>query len=253
MPFAAIVQRIRSFSLSIGQLTFAQLPAAAGDDRDDQRRQRRRHPPHRYHLCRAAAPRERRRPGRGDRPAHERAAAGGARLRDRSGGPSDRVWEAASALSALLKKTRLELAPEQQDMIDGVAATACELPRRNRARHRPDRAPRRTGRGLAAGARTVRSGDRRSARPGRRAATCFGRKTRLPRRCWRTIRGCRAIGAAHAGADDRRSRRFAPRPTPMPTRSSRYPARKARSPSSTRKCSAPKAGRSAGSPICCGT
>jgi PAS domain S-box-containing protein len=35
---------------------------------------------------------------------------------------SDRVGEAASALSALLKKTRLELAPEQQTMIDGVSA-----------------------------------------------------------------------------------------------------------------------------------
>ena len=32
----------------------------------------------------------------------------------------ERVGEAASQLSALLKKTRLELAPEQQDMIDGV-------------------------------------------------------------------------------------------------------------------------------------
>ena len=38
------------------------------------------------------------------------------------GAQSDRVGEAASALSALLKKTRLELAPEQQDMIDGVSA-----------------------------------------------------------------------------------------------------------------------------------
>src|SRR6202165_1264043 len=37
-----------------------------------------------------------------------------------SGARSDRVGEAASALSALLKKTRFELAPEQQDMIDGV-------------------------------------------------------------------------------------------------------------------------------------
>src|SRR5580692_7563526 len=34
--------------------------------------------------------------------------------------PSDRVWEAASSLSALLKNTRLKLAPEQQEMIDGV-------------------------------------------------------------------------------------------------------------------------------------
>jgi len=36
------------------------------------------------------------------------------------GARSGRVTEAASELSALLKKTRLELAPEQQDMIDGV-------------------------------------------------------------------------------------------------------------------------------------
>jgi PAS domain S-box-containing protein len=36
------------------------------------------------------------------------------------GAPSDRVGAAAAALSALLKRTRLELAPEQQDMIDGV-------------------------------------------------------------------------------------------------------------------------------------
>ncbi len=34
--------------------------------------------------------------------------------------PSSRVWEAAASLTALLKKTRLELAPEQQYMIDGV-------------------------------------------------------------------------------------------------------------------------------------
>ena len=34
--------------------------------------------------------------------------------------PSNEVWEATSSLSALLKKTRLQLAPEQQQMIDGV-------------------------------------------------------------------------------------------------------------------------------------
>ncbi len=34
--------------------------------------------------------------------------------------PSDQVWEMASSLNALLKKTRLQLAPEQQEMIDGV-------------------------------------------------------------------------------------------------------------------------------------
>ena len=33
---------------------------------------------------------------------------------------SGRVWGAASSLNVLLKKTRIELAPEQQDMIDGV-------------------------------------------------------------------------------------------------------------------------------------
>jgi PAS domain S-box-containing protein len=34
--------------------------------------------------------------------------------------PSDRVWEAAASLNTLLKNTRLRLAPEQQEMIDGV-------------------------------------------------------------------------------------------------------------------------------------
>src|SRR5207237_8931130 len=39
----------------------------------------------------------------------------------RSSDLSDRVMEAATELSALLKKTRLQLAPEQQATIDGVA------------------------------------------------------------------------------------------------------------------------------------
>jgi PAS domain S-box-containing protein len=34
--------------------------------------------------------------------------------------PSVQVWEMASSLNALLKKTRLQLAPEQHEMIDGV-------------------------------------------------------------------------------------------------------------------------------------
>jgi len=34
--------------------------------------------------------------------------------------PSDKVWETASSLTTLLKNTRLQLAPEQQEMIDGV-------------------------------------------------------------------------------------------------------------------------------------
>src|SRR5712664_4997785 len=38
------------------------------------------------------------------------------------GAQSNQVGEAATSLSEILKKTRLELAPEQQDMIDGVTA-----------------------------------------------------------------------------------------------------------------------------------
>src|SRR3954454_18442415 len=37
------------------------------------------------------------------------------------GAHSTGVWDAASALNVLLRKTRLELAPEQREMIDGVA------------------------------------------------------------------------------------------------------------------------------------
>jgi PAS domain S-box-containing protein len=120
MSFAAIVRRIRSFSLSIGQLTFAsfmlllamivmtsvasvvsirhidatfaelQRLQSLGDVAEDIDR--------RMNELRLAA--------------RDFVTDPGAR--------SDRVGEAASALSELLKKTRLELAPEQQDMIDGV-------------------------------------------------------------------------------------------------------------------------------------
>src|SRR5258707_5628092 len=38
------------------------------------------------------------------------------------GGESNQVGEAAASLSEILKQTRLELAPEQRDMIDGVTA-----------------------------------------------------------------------------------------------------------------------------------
>jgi PAS domain S-box-containing protein len=120
MPFAAIVRWIRSFSLSIGQLTFAsfmvllamivmtsvasvisirhidttftelQRLQSVGDLAEEIER--------RMNELRLAA--------------RDFVTDPGAR--------SDRVGEAASALSELLKKTRLELAPEQQDMIDGV-------------------------------------------------------------------------------------------------------------------------------------
>ena len=122
MPIAAIVQRIRSFSLSIGQLTFGgfllvlavimitsvasviairhidstfaelQRLQSVGDLAEDIDR--------RMNELRLAA-------------------------RDfvtDPGAQSNEVGGAAASLSEILKKTRLELAPEQQDMIDGVTA-----------------------------------------------------------------------------------------------------------------------------------
>ena len=120
MPFAALVQRIRSSSLSIGQLTFAsfmlllamivitsiasvvavrhidqtfaelQRLQSVGDLAEDIDR--------RMNELRLAA-------------------------RDfvtDPGTQSNQVGEAAASLNEVLKKTRLELAPEQQEMIDGV-------------------------------------------------------------------------------------------------------------------------------------
>src|SRR3979409_2590889 len=122
MPFATIFQRIRSFPLSIGQLTFGsfllllavititsiasvvairhidstfaelQRLQSVGDLAEDIDR--------RMNELRLAA-------------------------RDfvtDPGAQSSQVGGAAASLSEILKKTRLELAPEQQDMIDGVTA-----------------------------------------------------------------------------------------------------------------------------------
>ena len=120
MAFAAIVRRIRSFSLSIGQLTFGsfllllamivmtsvasvvsirhigatfaelQHLQSLGDvvDEIDRRTNELRLAAHDFVTDPAAS--------------------------------SNQFWEAASSLSALLKNTRLQLAPEQQEMIDGV-------------------------------------------------------------------------------------------------------------------------------------
>src|SRR5712672_887299 len=120
MPFASVFQRIRSFSLSIGQLTFGgfllvlavimitstasviairhidatfaelQRLQSVGDLAEDIDR--------RMNELRLAA-------------------------RDfvtDPGTQSNQVGEAVSSLNETLKKTRLELAPEQQNMIDGV-------------------------------------------------------------------------------------------------------------------------------------
>ena len=159
------------------------------------------------------------------------------------GARPDRVGEAASALTALLKKTRLELAPEQQDMIDGVSE------RLQNYRDGIERVTALIARraelidGAAAGARAVRDGDRRECRIGPSPGACSGPRTRSTPRCWRTIPTARgADGAEHAGAADRRSsaarrgRRLCRRDH------GDFAGPKPRSPSSTRKCWAPKAG-----------
>jgi PAS domain S-box-containing protein len=121
MPFAAIVQRMRSFSLSIGQLTFgsfllvlavimmtsiASVIAIRHIDTTFGELQR---------LQSVGDLAE-----EIDRRMNELRLAARDYVTD-PGAHSTGVWDAASALNVLLKKTRLELAPEQREMIDGVA------------------------------------------------------------------------------------------------------------------------------------
>src|ERR1700722_18823123 len=120
MAFAKIVQRIRSFSLSIGQLTFgsfllllamivmtsvASVVSIRYIDATFAELQ---------HLQSLGDVVE-----EIDRRTNELRLAARDFVTDPAA-PSSQVWEAASSLSALLKKTRLELDPEQQQMIDGV-------------------------------------------------------------------------------------------------------------------------------------
>ena len=120
MAFAKIVQRIRSFSLSIGQLTFgsfllllamivmtsvASVVSIRYIDATFAELQ---------HLQSLGDVVE-----EIDRRTNELRLAARDFVTDPAA-PSNQVWEAASSLSALLKKTRLQLAPEQQEMIDGV-------------------------------------------------------------------------------------------------------------------------------------
>jgi PAS domain S-box-containing protein len=120
MPFAAIVQRIRSFPLSIGQLTFgsfllvllviaatsmASVIAIRHIDATFTELQR---------LQRVGDLSE-----EIDRRMNELRLAARDFVTDPAA-RSDRVSIAVSSLNDLLKKTRLELAPEQRDMIDGV-------------------------------------------------------------------------------------------------------------------------------------
>src|SRR5258707_12612446 len=122
MPFAAIVQRIGSFSLPIGQLTFASFMlllamivmtsvASVVSIR---------------HIDATFAELQRIQ-SLGDLAEEIERRMSELRLAARDfvtdpAVPSSQVWEAASSLSNLLKKTRLQLAPDQQEMIDGVSA-----------------------------------------------------------------------------------------------------------------------------------
>jgi PAS domain S-box-containing protein len=122
MPLAEIVQRIRSFSLSIGQLTFASFMlllamivmtsvASVVSIR---------------HIDATFAELQRLQ-SLGDLAEEIDRRMNELRLAARDfvtdpAAPSSQVWEAASSLSNLLKETRLQLAPDQQEMIDGASA-----------------------------------------------------------------------------------------------------------------------------------
>jgi PAS domain S-box-containing protein len=122
MPFAAIVHRLRSISLSIGQLTFGSfllvLAAITATSMASVIAIR--------HIGATFAELQRLQDVGGlaeeiDRRMNELRLAARDVVTDPNA-RTDRVGEAAATLSALLKKTRLELAPAQQQMIDGVAA-----------------------------------------------------------------------------------------------------------------------------------
>ena len=122
MPFAALARRLRSFSLSIGQLTFgsfllllavititgiASIIAIRHIDQTFAELQR---------LQSVGDLAE-----DIDRRMNELRLAARDFVTD-PGTQSNQVGEAATSLIEVLKKTRLELAPEQRDMIDGVTA-----------------------------------------------------------------------------------------------------------------------------------
>src|SRR5580704_11668510 len=120
MSLGAMIRRIRSFSLSIGQLTFASfmllLAVITATSMASVIAIR--------HIDATFAELQRLQDVGDlaeeiDRRVNELRLAARDFVTDQGARP-DRVGQAASALSELLKKTRLELAPEQQDMIDGL-------------------------------------------------------------------------------------------------------------------------------------
>ena len=103
------------------------------------------------------------------------------------GTQSIQVGEAATALSEVLKKTRLELAPEQQDMIDGVTERLTTY--RNGIERISALINRRAELIVApaAAAREIRCRDRRDSRSRISRRHCFRPRAGSPRRCWRAI------------------------------------------------------------------
>ena len=240
MPFAALVQRIRSFSLSIGQLTFAsfmlllamivitsiasvvairhidqtfaelQRLQSVGDLAEDIDR--------RMNELRLAArdfvtdPGDAIQPGRGGR-----------RLAQR--GPEK---DPAGARARAAGDDRRRHRP------------AVDLPQRHRAYFRADQSPRRTDRRAAAAARGLRRGDRASPTGSRRP--CSQTQSRIatallahnPSAAEQAAQSMRALTI-------RRSQAARPPSTIMPRRSSRFRSANARSRISTRRCSAPRA------------
>jgi PAS domain S-box-containing protein len=120
MALAAIVRRIRSFSLSIGQLTFASfilllamivitsVASVVSIRHIDATFAELQHLQSIGDVAEEI-----------DRRTNELRLAARDFVTDPAA-PSSEVSEAASSLGALLKKTRLQLAPKQQEMIDGV-------------------------------------------------------------------------------------------------------------------------------------
>src|SRR5437016_11341925 len=162
MPFAAIVQRIQSFSLSIGQLTFASFMlllamivmtsvASVVSIR---------------HIDATFAELQRLQSLgdlAGDRPPHERIAACGEGLCDRSGGSVQPGLGGGFLAEQSLEENTAAASPRSAGNDRRRLRAAPELPRRHRARYHIDRAPGGTGRRVAAGAPAFRSGNRRSA------------------------------------------------------------------------------------------
>ena len=158
------------------------------------------------------------------------------------GTQSNQVADAAAALGELLKKTRLELAPEQQDMIDGVTVRLSTY--RNGIERISSLINRRAE--LIIGLPPLREKfDAAIAdTPDPVVSSTLFQTQSLHRfgAAGAKPGGLRTGSARHAVAGILRIRNFAPPSTITPRRSSRYRSGNGRLRISTRRCSAPRAG-----------